>query len=128
MEKKITKIDRFNQLKAIPEVAENTELVEFIDHEIDLLQKKSANKKPAKKSDEYLALKQTVANALTDEPRTISEIINSTEGLKGLNTQKITPIMKDLVAEGSARRTDEKGKALFTYVPFEDTEDEAVAE
>jgi hypothetical protein len=128
MEKKITKIDRFNQLKAIPEVAENAELVEFIDHEIDLLQKKSASKKPAKKSDEYLALKQTVANALSDEPRTISEIINSTEGLKGLNTQKITPIMKDLVAEGSAMRTEDKGKALFAYVPFEDTEDEAVAE
>lgn len=128
MEKKITKVDRFNQLKAIPEVAENADLVAFIDHEIELLQKKSANKKPAKKSDEYLALKQTVANALTDEPKTITEIINSTEGLKGLNTQKIVPIMKDLVAEGSAARTEEKGKALFAYVPFEDTEDKTVTE
>ena len=83
MEKKITKVDRFNQLMTITEVANNPDLVEFINHEIELLQKKSASKKPAKKSDEYLALKDLVASALTDEPQTISTIIKSTEGLQG---------------------------------------------
>ena len=113
MEKKITKVDRFNQLMTITEVANNPDLVEFINHEIELLQKKSASKKPAKKSDEYLALKDLVASALTDEPQTISTIIKSTEGLQGLTTQKITPIIKDLITEGVAERVEEKGKALF---------------
>ena len=46
-EKKITKAQKFAMLKAIPAVAENEMLVEFIDHEMELLAKKnSADKKP----------------------------------------------------------------------------------
>ena len=46
-EKKITKREKFAMLKAIPAVAENAMLVEFIDHEMELLAKKnSADKKP----------------------------------------------------------------------------------
>ena len=40
-EKKITKRDRFNELLGIPAVAENEGLVEFIEHEIELLDKKN---------------------------------------------------------------------------------------
>lgn len=124
MEKKITKVNRFNQILAISEVAENSELVEFINHEIELLQKKSASKKSAKKSEEFIALKNIVAGVLTDEPMTISEIIKSSNALTGITTQKLVPIFKELVLDGVAQRIEEKGKALFTYVPFEDTDAE----
>ena len=42
---RITKAQKFAMLKAIPAVAENAMLVEFIDHEIDLLSKKNAGEK-----------------------------------------------------------------------------------
>ena len=37
--KKMTKADKYNMLKAIPSVAENPILVEFLDHELELLAK-----------------------------------------------------------------------------------------
>lgn len=116
MEKKITKVDRYNELKAIPAVAENADLVAFIEHEIELLQKKSANKKPAKESDEFIALKEKVAAVLDDTPKTVSDIIKSSADLAGLNTQKIVPVVKALIADGVANRIEEKGKALFIAV------------
>lgn len=39
-EKKITKRERFEQIKAL--IADNKELVEFIDHEIELLARKAS--------------------------------------------------------------------------------------
>lgn len=38
--KKITKRDNFNKLLTIEEVAKDTQLVEFINHELELLDKK----------------------------------------------------------------------------------------
>jgi len=135
MEKnKVTKAQRFEQIKTIL-VKIDTDadfhidadadvdidsLVEFIDHELDLLAKKSANKKPAKKSEEFLALKEIVADTLTDEPKTISEIIHSTDALTGITTQKVVPILKELVNECRATRLEEKGKALFVKTNDED--------
>jgi hypothetical protein len=113
MEKKITKADRFNQLKAIPEVAKNAELVAFIDHELDLLAKKAENKKPAKQTEEFLALKETVASVLDDTPRTISDIIKMSEELSGMSTQKLVPVIKALVTDEVAERVEEKGRAYF---------------
>ena len=45
MNKKMTKREKFEMLKAIPEVSANEMLVEFIDHELDLLAKKNASEK-----------------------------------------------------------------------------------
>ena len=42
-EKKITKREKFEMLKALNEVKGNPMLVEFIDHELDLLAKKNAS-------------------------------------------------------------------------------------
>ena len=42
--RKPTKRDNFNALLAIPAVAENSTLVEFINHEIELLDKKNSAK------------------------------------------------------------------------------------
>lgn len=113
MEKKITKVERFNQLLALDEVKANADLVAFCEHEIDLLQKKSANKKPKSESEETMTLKREVASVLDDTPKTISEIIKANENLAGLSTQKLVPIMKLLVADEVAERVEEKGKALF---------------
>ena len=49
MTKKMTKKDYFNELKNIPAVAENEALMNFIDHEIDLLNRKNTSSTGEKK-------------------------------------------------------------------------------
>lgn len=114
MEKKITKADRFKELLTYSEVSANAEMVDFINHELDLLKKKSENKKVTKESEEFIALKDKVADILDSTPKTITDIIKSSDDLAGLNTQKLVPVMKALIADGIATRTEEKGRALFS--------------
>ena len=45
---KVTKKEQFISIRTILEGANRPELVEFINHEIELLDKKSANRKPSK--------------------------------------------------------------------------------
>ena len=115
MEKKITKVDRFNQLKAIAEVAENADLVAFIDHEIELLDKKSANKKPTKTQEQNEALKEVILSVLSpDEGMTASEVLASSEEFAGMSNQKITTLLTQLKNEQRIIKTVDKKRALFT--------------
>jgi hypothetical protein len=64
-EKKITKRERFEEIKAL--VADKPELVEFLDHEIELLARKtskSANPTPAQK--DALAVAEIVRDILAE--------------------------------------------------------------
>ena len=64
-EKKITKRERFEQIKAL--IADHPELVEFVDHEIDLLARKgskSATATPAQK--DALALTEVIKDILAE--------------------------------------------------------------
>ena len=66
-EKKITKRERFEQIKAL--IADKPELVEFIDHEIELLSRKgskSAKETPAQK--DASAVAELVRDVLADCP------------------------------------------------------------
>lgn len=113
MEKKITKVDRFNQLKAITEVAENADLVAFIDHEIELLQKKSGSKKPSKVQIENEGVKDIILSVLGTEGMTASEVLNYSADFEGMSNQKISALLNQLVKEGKAVKTIDKKKSLF---------------
>ena len=116
MEKKITKVERFNQLKAIPEVAENADLVAFIDHEIELLQKKSGSKKPTATQVANEGLKDTIVSILEAGEMTASEVLNATDEFKGLSNQKISALLKQLVDEGRVAKSTDGKKSLFSVV------------
>ena len=75
-EKKITKRERFVEIAGILAEGGYDELVEVINHEVELLDKKAAKAKEtaAKKSAANDALTETVKNALTDELATIADI------------------------------------------------------
>lgn len=114
MEKKITKVDRFNQLKAITEVAENADLMAFIDHEIELLQKKSGSKKPSKVQIENEGVKDTILSVLGTEGMTASEVLATSTEFEGMSNQKISALLNQLVKEGKAIKTIDKKKSLFS--------------
>jgi Fic family protein len=118
MEKKITKIDRFNQLMAISEVAQNEELVDFINHEIELLKNKSANKKPSKTQEQNEVLKADIVEVLRTfaEGATASEVLGASEKFAGLSNQKISTMLNQLVKVGTVKKTTDKKRSIFSVV------------
>lgn len=115
MTKKITKRDNYNTLLAIKEVAENPQLVEFINHEIELLSKKNGTSKgltPTQKENEDIKL--IILEGLnTEEFKSISEVQKSDSRLAEYSNQKLSALFKQLVDTGVITRTEIKRKAYF---------------
>jgi hypothetical protein len=116
MEKKITKVDRFNQLMALDEVKANADLMAFCEHEIELLQKKSASKKPSKKNEENEVLKTKIVEVLGtfENGATVSEILGASEDFNGMSNQKISALVRQLVLDGTVVKTTDKKKSIFS--------------
>lgn len=114
MEKKITKKERFMELKEI--VSERTDLVEFLDHEIELLNKKANTKTPSKTQIENESIKDVIVRTLTSlaKPVTITEIQENDSTLATLSNQKISALLSQLVKDNKVVRTVDKKKAYFT--------------
>ena len=119
MEKKITKREYFAQVKTIVQasgVANTDEIVAFIDHEIELLNKKSATRTKAEKEND--ALNVTLIEKITEvlaggKKMTVTEIMKSDVGLVEYSNQKISAVLKKMVDNGSVVRVTEKGKSIF---------------
>ena len=116
--KKITKRDHFNALLNIPAVAENEGLVEFINHEIDLLNRKnSTEKKPTAQQVANEGIKTAIVNGM--EPNrmyTVTEIIKEVDGCAELSNQKVSALLRGLIDEGKVVKTIDKRKSYFTLV------------
>lgn len=119
MEKKITKREYFTQVKTIVQasgVANTDEIVAFIDHEIELLNKKSATRTKAEKENDALnvTLMEKITEVLAgDKKMTVTEIMKSDAGLAEYSNQKISAVLKKMVENGSVVRVTEKGKSIF---------------
>ena len=115
---KLTKAQKFAMLRAIPAVAENVMLVEFIDHEVELLSKKnSAEKKPTAQQ----AANAGIATAIIEgmEPNrlyTVTEVIKSIPACADLTNQRVSALLRQLVEAGKVKRTEDKRKAYFSLV------------
>jgi hypothetical protein len=118
-EKKITKAQKFAMLKAIPAVAENAMLVEFIDHEMELLAKKnSAEKKPTAQQVANKGVAEAIVEALANEPSrlfTITEIIKEVPACADLTNQRVSAIVRQLI-DVSVERVEDKRKAYFRFL------------
>lgn len=121
--KKLTKRDYFSQLREI--VKDNESLVAFIDHEIELLNKKNSSKSdaPSKTQIENKELSNQILDIMAglDEPKTITELINETEigkltfgkDNKEMTNQKLSRLVNDLAKANVVIRTVVKGVAYF---------------
>lgn len=107
-----TKREYFTELKGI--VSANSELVAFIDHEIELLNKKNtAPKNPTAKQLENEKLKDIILDHIGEKSMTVSEIQKEILGDEFSN-QRVSAIVKQLVEDNSLIRTVEKRKAYFS--------------
>ena len=115
-EKKITKRDRYNELLNIADVKANTDLVAFIEHELELLDRKSGGEK--KLTPTQLAnveIKETILDEMeVGRLYTISEMLKVLPCCAELTNQKVTRMVSDLVKDGKLVRTEDKRKAYFS--------------
>ena len=113
---KLTKKEKFAMLKVIPAVAENPILVEFIDHEIDLLTKKNAgDKKPTANQVANESIKaEILAEMEFNKLYTCSDIVKTVGVCNGFTIQKVSPLMNQLAEAGKVIKTTDKRKTYFS--------------
>lgn len=114
MEKKITKRENYASLRAIAEDLNRTDLVAFIDHEVELLDKRAAHPTLTKTQKENLELVEVVFNALSEinAPVTVSDFLTQS-GLE-MSNQKASALFKKLVDSERVVKVTEKGKSYFS--------------
>ena len=117
--KKMTKRDYYNTLLALDEVKSNPTLVDFINHELELLAKKnSAEKKPTAVQVANEGIKEVILETLADSGKmmTISEMQKANEELGELSNQRISALVRQMLADGKVERIEDKRKAYFKAV------------
>lgn len=114
--KKITKRDRFNALLSIPAVQADAGLVDFINHELELLAKKnSADKKPTAQQTANEAIKSAIVEAMeANRLYTVTEIQKSVDECADLSNQRVSALLRQLKDDGVIVRTEDKRKAYFS--------------
>lgn len=122
MEKRLTKKDYFEMIKGV--CADRTDIVDFCNHEIELLSRKNSKSGATKTQKEN----EIVANMLVEEltkvgkPVTITDLMNTSEIVKGytlengnnLTNQKISAIFKQLVESQRIVKVVDKKKSYFS--------------
>ena len=115
--KKMTKRDYFSKLIEIVEdanVDNSAEIVNFLNNEIKLLNKKSNVKTKTQKENEVLM--EVVFNALAEvgKPVTVSELMEANEEVGAMKNQKVTALLKKLKENERVVRVEDKRKAYFS--------------
>lgn len=116
--KKVTKKENFGAIVEVLEKAGRTDLVEVMQHEIDLLNKKSASGKMTKTQEANEVIKSKIVAKLTELAKavTITELINAdteiAEMTNGSN-QKVSALMTQLKNAGTVERVQEGKTAKF---------------
>lgn len=119
MANKLTKKENFMRVIEVLESKGLTDLVEVMKHEIELIEKKSANKTQTKTQKENEVVKDLILQALAkmDRPVTITELLaENPEVAKatGNSNQKASALITQLKKAELVVRTQEGKKALFS--------------
>ncbi len=113
---KRTKRENFEILMNIDAVKENADLVDFIKHEIELLDnKKSAPRKPTANQVANEGLKNAMFDALADadKPMSIKMLKEVCPEIADETSQKIAPLLNAMVKDGKVVKTYIKKVAYF---------------
>ena len=113
MANKITKKKMFTMIKA--QVKDNAEMVAFIDHEIELLDKKASNKKATKTQEANVGIKSTILAVLEGgKSMTVTEMQGASAELGELSNQKVSALVRQLVEAGEVVKTIDKKVSRFS--------------
>lgn len=109
---KLTKKQAFEMLLALSEVNNNPELVEFIQHEISLLDKRVATKS-GKVNAEHNLIMTAILESLTLDGCSIKELQAKNSLLAEYSNQKLSAILKKMVDNGTVVRVKLKNATIF---------------
>ena len=114
---KLTKAQKFAMLKDIADVKANPTLVEFIDHELELLAKKnSSEKKPTAQQTANESLKVAILNGMADgRLYTITELLKEIPECADLTNQRVSAVIRQMLGT-SVERVEDKRKAYFRKI------------
>jgi len=117
--RKVTKRERFEMIKEIVLnacVENEAEMIEFIDNEINLLNKKRASgaKTATQKENEVLVERLYEVLAEIGRPVTISELQKENDEFGAMSNQKVSALMKKLTDAEKVNKTVNKKKSYFS--------------
>lgn len=118
MANKKTKKDFFIILKAnYPTTAENyDEVINFIDHELEMLENKSKSGKTSKEVEANNALRDEIYENMEEGKRyTITEILTTFPCCEGMQNQRVTALVRGMMPN-RVERIEEKGRAYFCKI------------
>ena len=112
---KMTKKDYFKAILAIEEVKANSAMVDFINHELELLAKKNASEKkltPTQK--ENLTIQEAILSHMElNVLYTITDFIKTIPECAEMSNQRVSAIVRIMREEKKVERIEEKRKAYF---------------
>lgn len=113
---------------------DKTGAIDFLNHEVELLNKKSDKSKESKRSKEHATIMATIMEVLAEveKPITISEMLEDSRlavyeeetkdevKIVKMTNQKLSSVVKKLVDAKEVIRTEEKKKAYFSLPEVEE--------
>lgn len=120
--KKLTKRNYFEMIKGI--CGDNQDIIDFCNHEIELLERKSSKGGTTKTQTENAKVAEMLIAELVKigEPITITDLMNTSDIIKNyklengnsLSNQKISAVLKQQVDAGKVIKVTDKKKSLFS--------------
>ena len=117
MAKKMTIVEQYEAIMAKCEgVLSEVELA-FLKERADMVAKKNANRKPTKAQEENEGYKSSIIEGMEKgKAYTITDLIKSIPDCADLTNQRVSALIRQLIASGSVERVEEKRKAYFKKV------------
>lgn len=118
MANKITKRESFEKIIAVLKAAGADELVEVMNHEVELLAKKNSTKSKAEiaKAEANAVLAKQICDILADGVAYRCGDIHKAIADDAISANKVSAILRSLIAEGKVKREEIKGVAYFSIV------------
>jgi predicted glycosyl hydrolase (DUF1957 family) len=121
-EKKITKRMVVEMMLANEVIAQNEMFKAYLENELELLKKKSENKKATKNQEQNVEIKADILAAMVNmAPSTATEIMNAvksvdTEKYATLTNQRVSALLKQLIEDNKVVKTTDKKVSKFALV------------
>ena len=112
---KMTKREMFEQIKS--HLTDPDEIA-FVEHELELLAKKnSADKKPTAQQMANDGIKTAIAEGMTaNRLYTVTELIKEIPECAELTNQRVSALLRQMIADGTVVKTVDKRKSYFQIV------------
>lgn len=106
----------FNEIITLAKANGRQDLVDFAEYRIEILNRKSSNKKPTKTQVENEGYKNAIRSALAtvDNGVTVTELQRLDDTLGTLSNQRVSALLRQMVEVGEVVKTIDKKKSYFS--------------